>query len=238
MEIEVPYRTVHGLRKVVSFHVDHYWKGSGPAEIKIALFQPTEGAWGWSWFFPARENLLLALNQDATGSGAYRLVHQTNSWLVLRGGTETVESSPEKQIVRVAQEYAEAYTAGTEEKKSVLLMEPVRVGALLSGETCIDNNAVIGQTLATLGEFQVDDATTMAMLENLLKIPLSSSSVQDEAIRALMKIAPKEGWDFGYELYESKSTGQQEALVLSMALPEGDNDGKLFRCSTRPRSKN
>ena len=99
--------------------MDHYWKGNGPAEIEIALFQPAEGAWGWSWMFPAKEDLLLALKKDATGSGAYQLVNQTNSWLVIRGGSEpkTAEVPPEKEIARVADDYLAAYEYGGCEAK-------------------------------------------------------------------------------------------------------------------------
>jgi hypothetical protein len=87
-------RIVLARRKIIPFLVDHYWKGTGPREIDIALFEPSEGFWANGWQLPAQENLLVALKRDETGSSAYQFVNQGNSWLVIAAdANETVAGS-------------------------------------------------------------------------------------------------------------------------------------------------
>ena len=219
------YRVVGGLRKIVPFYVEHYWRGQGPGVLQVAVVQPTEFSYGHTWFFPGKEKLLVALKPDDTGSSALRLVDQRFSWLVLRGET-AADPSPATagdEVVHAARDYLAAYAQGTEEIDPVTLMEPVRIGALMPGQVSDDNNFVIAQTLATLGQFRDNDAKTIALIKSYLT-PAMSPPIYEEAIHALIQIDPIGGWNLAYDLYESPSLSTQDSYLISIELPAGITD--------------
>ncbi len=215
-------RAVKGLRKIVSFNVDHYWRGNGPSTLQVAMVQPTEFAYGPTWFFPGKEKLLLALKPDNSGSGALQLVNQPHSWLVLRNETTTdpAPATPQDEVIHAARDYLAGYATGTEEKDPITLMEPVRLGSLIPGQQTTDSNFVIGQTLATLGQFRVHDARIIALLKSYLT-PTLSPPTYEEVIQALIQIDPIGGWNYVYDLYQSPTLTQQDSYLISFELPPG-----------------
>ena len=216
------FRPVGGLRKIVPFYVEHYWHGQGAGVLRVAVVQPTEFSYGHTWFFPGKEKLLVALKPDDTGDGALQLVDQPYSWLVLRGETmaDPAPATAGEEVVHAARDYLAAYAQGTEEKDPVTLMEPVRIGALMPGQESSDNNFVIAQTLATLGQFRDNDPKTIALIKSYLT-PAMSPPIYEEAIHALIQIDPIGGWNFVYDLYESPSLSVQDSYLISVELPAG-----------------
>jgi hypothetical protein len=204
-------RSVRARRKIVPFIVDHYWKGNGPREIDIALFQPTQGFWAGGWRLPAQENLLVALKRDTTGSTAYQFVDQHNSWLVIpTEGNETVkDASPEKVIEAYTSGYLQRYATGPEQKRQVMLLEPLTIDSIagLFKLLEINNVSVVRQALATARNFRMEDEATIALLKQMLAEPeqdissvkpaklgetawTSGSPVRQEALKTLIKLAP------------------------------------------------
>jgi hypothetical protein len=239
-------RTIRARRKIIPFMVDHYWKGSGPQEIDVALFEPSESFWGNSWLFPAQENLLVALKKDTTGSGAYQLVNQVNSWLVLvpdAAPAKAGDAAPEKVIEARVLEYLEKYADGSEAQRPIRLSNPLTIDSISGwgGTTEMHNLSIVAQALATVKNFHVNDEKTLALLEKLLARPESSSQNQNvggatitmwtsgspvhrEVFLTLVKIDPVRAWKLGLDLYESKSL---DAYTFESAVPEVINAKNL-----------
>jgi hypothetical protein len=215
VEIKVgdpPYqRTIHARRKIIPFLVDHYWKGNGPREIEIALFEPSEGFWARGWQLPAQENLLLALKKDETGSDAFQLVNQTNSWLVIAADAkeDVAVTSPDKVIESYAYEYLQHYAAGSEAQRPIMFSDPLTIDSIagLAKTLEVNNVTVVRQALATARNFRMEDAATVALLKQMLAAPepnyqnqkqpavgmvmwTSGSPVRQEVLATLMKLAP------------------------------------------------
>jgi len=205
-------RTVLARRKIIPFLVDHYWKGTGPREIDIALFEPSEGFWANGWQLPAQENLLVALKRDVTGSSAYQFVNQGNSWLVIAAdANETVAGSgPDKVIESYTYDYLQRYAAGPEAQRPVMLSDPLTIDSIagLSKTLEMNNVSVVRQALATARNFRMEDENTVALLKQMLAAPepkdqsqkppvtgmvmwTSGSPVRQEVLATLMKLAPE-----------------------------------------------
>ncbi len=204
-------RTVLAQRKIIPFFVDHYWKGTGPREIDIALFEPSEGFWARGWQLPAQENLLVALKRDTTGSKAYQFVNQGNSWLVIAAGAkeDTADSSPDKVIESYTLDYLQRYEGGPEAQRPVMFSDPLTIDSItgLSKTLEMNNLSVVRQALATARNFRMDDEKTIALLKQMLAAPepnyqnqkppglgmvmwTSGSPVRQEVLATLMKLAP------------------------------------------------
>jgi len=202
-------RTIQARRKIIPFIVDHYWKGTGPLEIDVALFEPSERFWGDSWLLPAKENLLVALKKDTTGSGAYQLVNQVNSWLVISGSTQEKKkmdsTSPDKVVEAFALDYLEDYAAGPEAQRMIKLSAPLTIDSIsgTGGTFEMQNGTILQQALATIKNFSVNDEKTIALLEKFMSVP--GSPAKGGAFSALIKIDPVLSWKEGFALYEAKS---------------------------------
>lgn len=205
-------RTVLARRKIIPFLVDHYWKGTGPREIDIALFEPSQGFWANGWQLPAQENLLVALKRDETWSSAYQFVNQSNSWLVIAAdANETVTGSgPDKVIESYTYDYLQRYAAGPEAQRPVMLSDPLTIDSIagLSKTLEMNNVSVVRQALATARNFRMEDENTVALLKQMLAAPepknqsqkppvtgmviwTSGSPVRQEVLATLMKLAPE-----------------------------------------------
>jgi len=204
-------RTVRARRKIIPFLVDHYWKGNGPREIDIALFEPSEGFWARGWQLPAQENLLVALKKDSTGSSAYQFVNQGTSWLVIAANAKenSADSSPDKVIESHTYDYLERYAAGPEAQRPVMFSDPLTIDSIagLSKTLEMNNVSVVRQALATARNFRMEDENTIALLKQMLAAPepnnqnqkppgmgmvmwTSGSPVKQEVLATLMKLAP------------------------------------------------
>jgi hypothetical protein len=204
-------RTVRARRKIIPFLVDHYWKGSGPHEIEIALFEPSERFWSRGWDLPAQENLLVALKKDETGSDAYQFVNQTNSWLVIAADAkaDTADTSPDKTIEAYTYDYLQRYEAGPEAQRPVMFSNPLTIDSIagLSKTLEMNNVSVVRQALATARNFRMEDENTVTLLKQMLAAPepqnqsqklpgmgiimwTSGSPVRQEVLATLMKLAP------------------------------------------------
>jgi len=231
-------RTVKARRKIIPFIVDHYWKGTGPQEIEVALFEPSENYWGDSWLLPSQENLLVALKKDTTGSNAYQLVNQVNSWLVLNTAAMEIpaQTIPEEVIKMSAFNYLKSYAAGDEDEPMVKMSAPLVIDSLsgIGGTYEVQNISLAKQALATVKNFRMNDAKTLAVLTELLGTPESRSRVHnikvgdsampttatplhDDALAALAKIDPVLGWKTAFNLYETKSI---QYYTFSKIIPE------------------
>jgi HEAT repeat protein len=207
-------RTVPARRKVIPFLVDHYWKGSGPHEIEIALFEPSEGYWSNAWQLPSQENLLVALTRNATGSGTYRFVNQANSWSVIAANTkmDIANASADKVVESYTYDYLQHYAEGPEAQRQVLLSDPLTIDSIagLAKTLEINNVSVVGQALATARNFRMEDENTIALLKRMLtgaephsqnqKPPemvlvkwTTGSPVRQDVLATLMKLAPDSG---------------------------------------------
>jgi hypothetical protein len=208
-------RSVRARRKIIPFLVDHYWKGSGPREIDIALFEPSERYWGNAWQLPAQENLLLALKKDATGSEAYQLVNQGNSWLVIATDSkaDVAESSADKVIEAYTYDYLQHYAAGPEAQRPVMLSDPLTIDSIagLSKTLEINNISVVGQALATAKNFRMDDEKTVALLKQMLAAPETNSINQKSA-------------GLGTVMWTSGSPVRQAVLATLMKLSPDSSD--------------
>ncbi len=204
-------RTVRARRKLIPFLVDHYWKGNGPREIDIALFEPSEGFWARGWQLPAQENLLVALKRDTTGSGAYQFVNQGNSWLVIAANAKeaSADAGPDKVIESYTYDYLQRYAAGPEAQRPVMLSDPLTIDSIAGVSKTLEMNnvSVVQQALATARNFRMEDADTLALLKQMLAAPephdqnqklpgmgvvmwTSGSPVRQEVLATLMKLAP------------------------------------------------
>lgn len=205
-------RTVQARRKIIPFVVDRYWKGNGPREIALAVFEPSEGFWAGGWKLPAQENLLVALKKDTTGSSAYQFVNQSNSWLVIGAGAKAPveEGGPDKVIEAYAFDYLQRYAAGPEAQRPVMFSDPLTIDSIaeLSKSMEMNNVSLVRQALATARNFHMDDEKTVALLKQMLagsepnnqvqKTPglgtvrwTSGSPVKQEVLATLMKLAPE-----------------------------------------------
>jgi hypothetical protein len=204
-------RSVRARRKIIPFLVDHYWKGNGPHEIEIALFEPSEGFWAHGWQLPAQENLLVALKKDATGSSAYQFVNQENSWLVIAANAkeDIADPSPDKVIESLTYDYLQRYAAGPEARRPVMLWAPLTIDSIAGWSKTLEMNnvSVVRQALATARNFRMEDDNTVALLKQMLAAPepnnqnqkpprigmvmwTSGSPVRQEVLATLMKLAP------------------------------------------------
>ncbi len=204
-------RTVRARRKLIPFLVDHYWKGNGPREIDIALFEPSEGFWARGWELPAQENLLVALKKDTTGSSAYQFVNQGTSWLVIAADAKenSADVSPDKAIESYTYDYLQRYAAGPEAQRPVMFSDPLTIDSIagLSKTLQMNNVSVVQQALATARNFRMEDSNTVALLKQMLAAPephdqnqkppgmgvvmwTSGSPVRQEVLATLMKLAP------------------------------------------------
>jgi hypothetical protein len=234
-------QTVRARRKIIPFLVDQYWKGAGPAEIEVALFEPSERFWDNAWQLPAQENLLVALKKDETGSGAWQFVNQSNSWLVIAAGANPVitGAGPDKVIESRTYDYLQRYATGPEAQRPVLLSDPLAIDSIagLSKTLEINNVTVVRQALSTARNFRMEDASTVALLKQMLAAPeahdlnqktsglgtvqmwTSGSPVRQEVLSTLMKLAPDSSdlmaWlkDFNARPVPAPATPSQFALI-------------------------
>ena len=184
-------RTVRARRKIVPFIVEHYWKGSGPREIDIALFEPSEGFWANGWRLPAQENLLVAVKKDTTGSDAYQFVNQSNSWLVIAPEAKeaVAESSPDKVIESYTYDYLQHYAAGPEAQRQVMLSDPLTIDSIagISKTLEMNNVSVVRQALATARNFRMEDANTVALLKQMLSTPEPNNQNQKPPVMGIVR---------------------------------------------------
>lgn len=252
---------ISARRKIVPFVIDHYWKGSGPNQIEVALFEPSEKFWGNAWLLPAQENLLVALKKDTTGSGAYQLVNQVNSWLVVDAAVPDNSNavSPEQAIEIYAADYLARYAAAPGAQKTVKLVAPLTIDSISSWGGIFEQNnvSVIQQAFETIKNFKIRDSKTVALLEKILALPrphaerkggngvtfigngttfilwTPDAAVRREALATLAGIDPVKGWQQAMVLYRKKTADAPERVYLSEVLPQAITADSLSQIDPR-----
>ena len=218
-------RATRARRKIVPFIVDHYWKGTGPQEIDVALFEPSERYWGDAWRLPAQENLLVALKKDTTGSGDYQLVNQVNSWLVITPDTKVpdAQTAPDKVIMALASHYLDRYAAGPEAQRPVKLLAPLTIDSFRGAGGLFEtgNRSTALQTLATVKNFRMDDDATLTLLEKLWDSPdQPGAAIRQEVLATLIKIDPARGWQAAMKVSQKGAANGGGSLGEMNSLPE------------------
>jgi hypothetical protein len=193
------YRGV--VRNIHPFHIDHYWKGSGPSALDVARFNAPPLIVDYFDTYDSGNNrrFLLALKKDTTGSSAYQLVDIMNSWLSLPNNAleNITTSSPEKIIESACVDALKSYATYT---------PPAESPGQYSLET--GQFEMLYQALDTLKTFGTSDEKTIQALEAIYTNPNLSSAIMvahNYAFEALNKINPTEASKFGMGLYDAGS---------------------------------
>jgi len=210
-------------RRIAPFAVDHYWKGSGPGVVSVALFNSPPLIGDVSTFFTGRR-VVLVLKKDATGSGAYQLVNIMESWLPIPenalagdrpetpvraielGAVEGVESfanfvppaeSPGQYSL--AEQALEPLYPALEALKSVGTSDPRTEQALqaLYTNTRLDGGAVAAHSLAFDALNAIDPAQACTFALGLYRAGTLDENQRFQVIEAIAKRDPIEGCKLG-----------------------------------------
>ena len=94
----------------VPFQVDGSAKGALPQTISIKIFFPVQMGMNIGWEMPFREEMLLYLKEDVKKAGAYDLLSQNSSWLVIvhAHGRDSVPSDPNRFVLEDATDFLSA----------------------------------------------------------------------------------------------------------------------------------